>query len=707
MMMHHPSRKPNDYLPIPQFPIPPSPSSSSRFAKRAIHALLLLLVGAVALSQFHLDLLRPKCTKPHHGSPHADKSRTFSWDQITPTKHLIYHPCFDGHECARLALPMDWNRTDTRGAAQIALAVIRRPAKVPVTDPRYGGPILLNPGGPGGSGVSMLLKRGRHIQTVVDASAQPAAPGVHPPPDEGKFFDVVSFDPRGVNNTTPPFSCFRDSAARRAWKMQVEAEGILGSSDGVFDARWARHGALGLTCTQSLGGALVGEEGDEEAESGDWIGRFMNTPTVVADMVELIERHGEWRERETARILGERGSLEGVVGSSEVEAKAKAILRRNRWVPGQEKLQYWGFSYGTVLGSTFAAMQPHRIHRAVIDGVCDVNDYYAGGWLTNLQDADVAWLSFFELCNAVGPEVCSFASGQGGLQATIDRYENLLTTLKANPVAVPASGDRGPDIITYSDVKMLVMQGVYTPMESFERVARFLTDLTHGNGSAFAEYKQRERQDWRRTPPCDPSGSKPCMVPGENTDEAQMGILCSDGQDIRGIDKEKLRDYWHTLRNQSKTVGDIWAEIRFTCIEWKARPAWQFEGRRIVCPIAGNTSHPLLFAGNTYDPVTPLRNAFTMSKQFPGSVVLQQNSVGHCTLSGPSLCSAKVIREYFQTGELPSHGKVCEVEEKPFHVPGVQQSSGLSAADLSLLSALRSLAQEERSFMRAPPLSSF
>ncbi|RAK74767.1 alpha/beta hydrolase [Aspergillus fijiensis CBS 313.89] len=690
-MMMPPSWKPNDYLPVPPSPIPPSPSSSSRPAKRALHAIVILLVGAVALSQSHLHLLRPQCAKPHHGSPHADQGSPFSWDQITPTKHLIYHPCFDGHECARLELPMDWNRTDTHGA-QIALAVIKRPAKVPVTDPRYGGPILLNPGGPGGSGVSMLLKRGQHIQTVVDSAAQPAPPDSQQQNEE-KFFDVVSFDPRGVNNTTPAFSCFRDSAARRAWKLQVDAEGILGSEERVFDARWARHGAMGLTCTHP---------GDEE--SGEWIGRFMNTPTVVADMVELIERHGEWRERETKRILGlrERGSLEAVVGSSssETQAEAKAILRRNRWVPGQEKLQYWGFSYGTVLGSTFAAMQPHRIHRAVIDGVCDVNDYYAGGWLTNLQDADAAWLSFFELCDSVGPEVCSFATGQGGLQATIDRYENLLTTLKANPVAVPASGDRGPDIITYSDVKMLVMQAVYTPMESFERVARFLTDLTHRNGSAFAEYKQRERQDWRRTPPCDPNGSKPCMVPGENTDEAQMSILCSDGQDIRGMNKETFRNYWHTLRNQSETVGDIWAEIRFGCIEWKARPAWQFDA-----PIAGNTSHPLLFAGNTYDPVTPLRNAFAMSKQFPGSVVLQQNSVGHCTLSGPSLCSAKVIRGYFQTGELPSHGKVCEVEERPFHVPGMQQSSGLSAADLILLSALHSLAQEERSFTKGSPLS--
>jgi pimeloyl-ACP methyl ester carboxylesterase len=97
---------------------------------------------------------------------------------------LFWQPCAQGFQCARLLVPFDYNRPSER---RFSLPVIRLPA----TDPGQRiGSLVVNPGGPGGSGVSYALQARSVIPAAVRAR-----------------FDVVGFDPRGVGGSEPAVHC--------------------------------------------------------------------------------------------------------------------------------------------------------------------------------------------------------------------------------------------------------------------------------------------------------------------------------------------------------------------------------------------------------------------------------------------------------------------------------------------------------------------
>lgn len=209
-----------------------------------------------------------------------------------------------------------------------------------------------------------MFRYGKNIQTIVDAPEDPTTE-LNPWSSNSKYFDIISFDPRGINNTTPQVVCFPSTFNRQAFDLQQVGEGLVGSSES-FENSYARSNAVGIGCADRIGLNVTG---------GPGIGGFVTTANVVADMVEMIEQHGAWREAEAIRLLSETSPERDLRRSL---AKADAILEKTRWQKGSEKLLYWGFSYGTVLGATFAAMQPDRAGRMAIDGVCDSEDYYSG-----------------------------------------------------------------------------------------------------------------------------------------------------------------------------------------------------------------------------------------------------------------------------------------------------------------------------------------
>lgn len=93
---------------------------------------------------------------------------------------LAWHDCGGGFQCASLSVPVDYSDPNGR---RISLALIRERA----TDPsRRLGSLLLNPGGPGGSGIDFLRRdAARDFKNL------------------NTRFDLVSWDPRGVGESAP------------------------------------------------------------------------------------------------------------------------------------------------------------------------------------------------------------------------------------------------------------------------------------------------------------------------------------------------------------------------------------------------------------------------------------------------------------------------------------------------------------------------
>jgi pimeloyl-ACP methyl ester carboxylesterase len=107
--------------------------------------------------------------------PHIDPATL----QVFYAQKLAWQPCVKGYQCASLRVPLDY--ADPAGTT-IELALVRDPTS---SKSRLGS-VVLNPGGPGASGIDYA----EAVAPTVSATL-------------GHAFDVVSFDPRGVGQSAP------------------------------------------------------------------------------------------------------------------------------------------------------------------------------------------------------------------------------------------------------------------------------------------------------------------------------------------------------------------------------------------------------------------------------------------------------------------------------------------------------------------------
>lgn len=176
---------------------------TSRF-RRAVAVIAGLAAASVALSGCLYSMI-PEQAAPKPSTTNAPDTEGVSEDLLPfYGQTLAWSECGTGFDCTDVTAPLDW---ENPGEGEITLSVVRHQA----TGTSQGS-LLTNPGGPGSSGVELILGS---LEFAVGA-------------DLIENYDVIGFDPRGVGGSTA-VTCF-DAAGMDDYLYTIPA-GKRGSAE--------------------------------------------------------------------------------------------------------------------------------------------------------------------------------------------------------------------------------------------------------------------------------------------------------------------------------------------------------------------------------------------------------------------------------------------------------------------------------------------
>ncbi|KAI1391514.1 alpha/beta-hydrolase [Hypoxylon trugodes] len=622
------------------------PAKESNWTWRRLSAIGLAIVTGIGIvSHFGHGRIYYGYHRP--GSDNRTSSITpdgwTEWSNITPSDKLIWQPCFavygGNFQCARLTVPMDYHRplSESKDNPKVHIALILKPGINRTDDPSsYSeSPLLLNPGGPGGSGVIFSLTAAQKLQTIV-----------------GQDRDVIGFDPRGVGSTTPKADCFaaidgpfdldeRNIALmnRLSWDASGHDVGLVNSSNVALSKLDVRSRALSKLCKRI-----------DEADGENSIFRYSNTLNVARDMLSIVDAWDQWRSTSDDKRAN---CMQESKTDDEPQDSTKG------------KLVYWGFSYGTLLGATFASLFPDRVGRVVLDGVVDA-DHYVNAVFDAVVDADKIWEKFFVYCAEAGPQ-CDFFQLGDRPEDVKKRFYDTMAQLEKEPAIVLPLHANVPVLVTASDFKRIIFSAIYAPNGGFPNLAKLLKALVDGKLDAFVASPTPALLCHNLTLPVWP-------------DDAQKVIACSDKRYKLDEDIPSLQKRFEKMASHS-WFADLWMGVNLNlgCNGWDIEtkdPPMRWDDHPIHKPKPINTSFPVLFLSNHLDPVTPLHAALKMTRKFSNASIVEQKAEGHCTLACVSLCTINHIRAYFDKGVVPPKPKfdsddegewpTCDCDEKPW-----------------------------------------
>jgi len=323
-----------------------------------------------------------------------------------------------------------------------------------------------------------------------------------------------------------------------------------------------------------------------------------------------------------------------------------------RQLLGDSKLNYLGFSYGSMLGQVYANLFPNKVRAIVIDGVLDPIAWSTGKgnqaktlpFTTRLrsdQGAQATLDEFFRLCDAAG-DGCAFSGNSK------KRFDAMAKKIRQKPITDPD----GNVLLTYADLIGITLGGLYASFV-WPDMAFFFADV-EAEVSATA---LRARLGVIRTKL---GLDDPDQEPYPNFIEGFPGVGCSDSVNPNNF--AAWRKAADNAERQFGHFGRIWNWASSICLPWPATAGQD----HYLGPWTARTASPVLVVGNFFDPATRYEGAVAASKLLPNSRLLSYAGWGHTAFMSGNFCVDNHVTRYLVTTKVPAAKTVCQPLGSPF-----------------------------------------
>ncbi|MEI7547221.1 MAG: alpha/beta hydrolase [Actinomycetota bacterium] len=302
-------------------------------------------------------------------------------------------------------------------------------------------------------------------------------------------------------------------------------------------------------------------------------------------------------------------------------------MDRIRAALGEAKISYFGFSYGSELGATWATLFPDTVRAAVLDGAADPNADFVQSGLQQMQGFESAFTTFLAQCSA--DTKCAFYNGGHADTA----FDALMKSLDEHPL--PSAAGRPP--VNLQVAITGANQAMYTD-QLWKRLAQALAAAQKGDGSGLLSlydmyYVRSEDGSY------------------SNELEAFQTIFCMDHS-------ERL-----TVAQDDATVKDMLAIAPRMAPNTTGTYFCTFfpPSTDPRVPITGKGAGPILVMGTTGDSATPLSDTREMAKALEGGRLVIVTGNQH-TGYGVNRCSSDVVEQYLvdPMGHAPKDGTECK-----------------------------------------------